>query len=143
MRYLHTMVRVRDLDASLRFYLRRPRPARNAPQGKRAGRYTLVFLAAPDSPEARDRAHLQLGSDSEDYGGGAQFRPPRLSRRQHLRDLRAPAEDGRDDQPPAARRTHGVRALARSHLDRAAAGRPSAAAGAVGVDAEHRRVVIR
>ena len=52
MRYLHTMVRVRDLDASLRFYceglgLREVRRIENA-----QGRFTLVFLSAGESPEA-------------------------------------------------------------------------------------------
>lgn len=52
MKYLHTMVRVRDLDASLRFYcdglgLQQVR-RKDVPQG----RFTLVFLAAPESPEA-------------------------------------------------------------------------------------------
>ncbi|NUO72134.1 MAG: lactoylglutathione lyase, partial [Frateuria sp.] len=52
MKYLHSMVRVRDLDASLRFYgeglgLREVR-RKDVPEGK----YTLVVLAAPDSPEA-------------------------------------------------------------------------------------------
>src|SRR4249919_2757433 len=52
MKYLHTMVRVRDLDASLRFYcdglgLREVRRMDNA-----QGRFTLVFLSAPDSPDA-------------------------------------------------------------------------------------------
>ena len=48
MKYLHSMVRVRDLDASLRFYceglgLREVR-RKEVPEGK----YTLVFLSAPD-----------------------------------------------------------------------------------------------
>ena len=52
MKYLHAMVRVRDLDASLRFFcdglgLRETRRMDN-PQG----RFTLVFLAAPENPEA-------------------------------------------------------------------------------------------
>ena len=72
MRYLHTMVRVRDLDAALRFYrdllgleeLRR----KEVPQG----RYTLVFLAAPGQ---RDVAELELtyNWDPEDYGGARNF----------------------------------------------------------------------
>ena len=48
MRYLHTMVRVADLDASLAFY----RDALGLVETRRSvnekGRYTLVFLAAPD-----------------------------------------------------------------------------------------------
>ena len=52
MRYLHSMVRVRDLDASLKFYcdglgLKETRRIEN-PQGK----FTLVFVAAADTPDA-------------------------------------------------------------------------------------------
>ena len=52
MKYLHTMVRVRDLDASLRFYceglgLRETRRMENP-----GGRYTLVFVAADETPQA-------------------------------------------------------------------------------------------
>lgn len=67
MRYLHTMVRVRDLDASLRFYceglgLRETWRIEN-PQGK----FTLVFLAAPDSPDAEIELTWNWDAD-EDYG---------------------------------------------------------------------------
>ena len=71
MKYLHTMVRVTDLDASLRFYrdalglveLRR----KEYPQG----RYTLVFLAAPDDESAQ--VELTFNWDAETYGGGRNF----------------------------------------------------------------------
>ena len=71
LRYLHTMVRVSDLEASLRFYrdglgLREVR-RRDVPEG----RYTLVFLAAPGSPEAE--LELTHNWDPEDYGGGRNF----------------------------------------------------------------------
>jgi lactoylglutathione lyase len=72
MKYLHTMVRVRDLDASLRFYceglgLREVR-RKEVPEGK----YTLVFLSAPDSPEAE--IELTWNWDSpEDYGSARNF----------------------------------------------------------------------
>ncbi|MCE5233217.1 MAG: VOC family protein [Mizugakiibacter sp.] len=72
MKYLHSMVRVRDLDAALRFYcdglgLREVR-RRDYPQG----RFTLVFLAAPDSPEAE--LELTHNWDSaEDYGSARNF----------------------------------------------------------------------
>jgi len=70
-KYLHTMVRVTDLDASLRFYrdalglveLRR----KEYPQG----RYTLVFLAAPDDESAQ--VELTFNWDAETYGGGRNF----------------------------------------------------------------------
>jgi len=78
MRYLHTMVRVTDLDASLRFYcdllgLEEMRRMENE-----AGRYTLVFLAAPAdrSRSATDRSpevELTFNWDPEPYDGGRNF----------------------------------------------------------------------
>ena len=71
MRYLHTMVRVRDLDASLRFY----RDALGLQETRRmdnpAGRFTLVYLAAPGQPEAE--LELTYNYDDEDYGGARNF----------------------------------------------------------------------
>lgn len=71
MRYLHSMVRVRDLDASLHFYrdLLGLREVRR--RDSEGGRYTLVFLAAPDD----DEAHLELtyNWDDEDYGNARNF----------------------------------------------------------------------
>lgn len=72
MRYLHSMVRVRDLDASLRFYceglglheVRR----REVPEGK----FTLVFLSAPDSPEAEIELTYNW-NPTEDYGSARNF----------------------------------------------------------------------
>jgi lactoylglutathione lyase len=71
MKYLHTMVRVTDLTASLHFY----RDAlglevireREYPQGK----YTLVFLAAPGDSNAQ--VELTYNWDSEAYTGGRNF----------------------------------------------------------------------
>ena len=72
MKYLHSMVRVRDLDASLKFYceglgLREVRRMDN-PQGK----FTLIFLSAPDSPEAEIELTHNWGSE-EDYGSARNF----------------------------------------------------------------------
>ncbi len=72
MKYLHSMVRVRDLEASLRFYceglgLREVR-RREVPEGK----FTLVFLAATDSPEAEIELTYNWGSQ-EDYGSARNF----------------------------------------------------------------------
>lgn len=78
MRYLHTMVRVKELEPSLRFYcdllgLKEVRRIEN--QG---GRFTLVFLCAPDDVERaqKDQAplvELTYNWDSEDYKGGRNF----------------------------------------------------------------------
>ena len=72
MKYLHTMVRVRDVDASLRFYcdglgLRKTRRMENA-----AGRFTLIFLAADESPDAEIELTHNWDSD-EDYGSARNF----------------------------------------------------------------------
>jgi lactoylglutathione lyase len=71
MRYLHTMVRVTDLDASLKFYcdglgLREVRRTENE-----KGRFTLVFLAAPGDEGAQ--VELTYNWDPEDYGIGRAF----------------------------------------------------------------------
>lgn len=72
MKYLHTMVRVRDIDASLRFYceglgLKEMRRMENA-----AGKFTLVFLAADETPGAEIELTYNWGSD-EDYGTARNF----------------------------------------------------------------------
>ena len=72
MKYLHSMVRVRDLDASLRFYceglgLKEVRRM-EVPQGK----FTLVYLAAPESPGAEVELTYNWGSE-EDYGSARNF----------------------------------------------------------------------
>ena len=51
MRYLHTMVRVRDLDASLDFYCNKLGLAELSRVENAAGRFTLVFLCAPGDEE--------------------------------------------------------------------------------------------
>ncbi len=71
MKYLHTMVRVTDIDASLRFYceglgLREVRRT-DYPQGK----YTLVFLAAPGDESAQ--VELTHNWEPEQYGTGRAF----------------------------------------------------------------------
>ena len=71
MKYLHTMVRVTDLDASLRFYrdalgLRVLRQT-DHPQG----RFTLVYLAAPGDDDAQ--IELTHNWDPEVYTGGRNF----------------------------------------------------------------------
>lgn len=78
MRYLHTMVRVTDLDASLHFYCDLLGLSEVRRMENEAGRYTLVFLAAPKDAErsAAERApevELTFNWDPEDYDGGRNF----------------------------------------------------------------------
>ena len=51
MHYLHTMVRVRDLDASLRFYCEGLGLTEIRRMESEQGRFTLIYLAAPETPE--------------------------------------------------------------------------------------------
>ena len=71
MRYLHAMVRVRDLDASLAFF----RDALGLVETRRKdypqGRFTLVYLGAPENPEAE--IELTYNYDDEDYGSARNF----------------------------------------------------------------------
>ena len=78
MRYLHTMVRVKDLDAALDFYCDKLGLQEVRRMESEKGRFTLVFLAAPDDVEAAkaDQApvvELTYNWDTEDYGGGRNF----------------------------------------------------------------------
>jgi len=71
MKYLHTMVRVTDIDQSLRFYkdglgLVEVRRTENS-----KGRFTLIFLAAPGDEEAQ--VELTYNWDPQPYDGGRNF----------------------------------------------------------------------
>ncbi len=71
MKYLHTMVRVNDLDASLNFYCNLLGLSELRRHDNEAGRFTLVFLGAPDNPEAQ--VELTHNWDPEEYSGGRNF----------------------------------------------------------------------
>jgi lactoylglutathione lyase len=71
MKYLHTMVRVTDIDASLRFYCDALGLRELARQENPRGRFTLVFLAAPGDESAQ--VELTHNWDPENYGGGRNF----------------------------------------------------------------------
>lgn len=72
MRYLHTMVRVSDLDASLDFYCNKLGLIETRRYDSEQGRFTLVFLAAPGDA-ARAQVELTYNWDPEDYGIGRAF----------------------------------------------------------------------
>ncbi|MDM4768049.1 VOC family protein [Pelomonas sp. SE-A7] len=77
MKYLHTMVRVNDLEASLKFY----RDALGLEEVRRSehsqGRFTLVYLAAPNDHEAQIELTYNWPDEktgqAESYGGGRNF----------------------------------------------------------------------
>lgn len=71
MKYLHTMVRISDIDASLDFYVNKlglkETRRRESPQG----RFTLIFLAPPGQEDAE--IELTYNWDPENYGEGRNF----------------------------------------------------------------------
>lgn len=78
MEYLHTMVRVSDLDASLDWYCNKLGLVEMRRRESEKGRFTLVFLAAPGDVEAAKSSHAPLleltyNWDPETYTGGRSF----------------------------------------------------------------------
>ena len=71
MKYLHTMVRVTDLDASIDFYCNKLGLTELRRIDNPAGRFTLVFLAAAGETDAQ--VELTYNWDPEPYGGGRNF----------------------------------------------------------------------
>ena len=78
MEYLHTMVRIRDIDESLNFYCNLLGLIEVPRKDSEKGRYSLIFLAAPDDAEAasqtrRPTVDLTYNWDREEYEGGRNF----------------------------------------------------------------------
>ena len=71
MKYLHTMVRVTDIDASLDFYCNQLGLTELRRYDNEQGRFTLVFLAAPGDEDAQ--VELTYNWDPEEYGEGRNF----------------------------------------------------------------------
>ena len=71
MKYLHTMVRVTDLDASLDFYCNKLGLVELKRHESPQGRFTLVYLAAPGDEDAQ--VELTYNWDPEEYTGGRNF----------------------------------------------------------------------
>jgi len=78
MNYLHTMVRARDLDETLDFYCNKLGLVEVRRHASEAGRFTLVFLAAPGDVESAGQNQSPLVEitwnwDVQDYDGGRNF----------------------------------------------------------------------
>ena len=78
MRYLHTMVRVKDLEASLHFYRDLLGLVQTRRMDSEAGRFSLIYLAAPQDvgraeSEKSPEVELTFNWDPEDYQGGRNF----------------------------------------------------------------------
>ncbi len=78
MQYLHTMLRVSDLDESLDFFCDKLGLVEYSRRDNEQGRYTLAFLVAPDDQDraGKDKSpllELTYNWDPEDYTGGRNF----------------------------------------------------------------------
>jgi lactoylglutathione lyase len=71
MKYLHTMVRIANIDASLDFYCNKLGLVETRRHENEKGRYTLIFVAAPENPDAA--IELTHNWDPEHYTGGRNF----------------------------------------------------------------------
>jgi lactoylglutathione lyase len=71
MKYLHTMVRISDIDASIDFYCNKLGLKELRRYDNESGRYTLIFLAAPGDENAQ--LELTYNWDPEVYGEGRNF----------------------------------------------------------------------
>lgn len=71
MKFLHTMVRVKDIDQSLEFYCNTLGMIEKRRFDVEQGRFTLIFLAAPETPDAE--LELTYNWDPEDYDEGRNF----------------------------------------------------------------------
>ncbi len=71
MKFLHTMIRVSALEESVRFFVDTLGFVEQRRHENEKGRYTLVFVAAPESPEAP--VELTYNWDPEEYTGGRNF----------------------------------------------------------------------
>jgi lactoylglutathione lyase len=71
MKYLHTMIRVSNLEASINFFVNTLGFVEQRRYENEKGRFTLVFVAAPESPDAP--VELTYNWDPEDYAGGRNF----------------------------------------------------------------------
>ena len=73
MKYLHTMVRIKDIEESLDFYVNKLGLKEKRRVNNEKGRYTLIFLAAENSDEKTGLLELTYNWDPEKYQGGRNF----------------------------------------------------------------------
>jgi lactoylglutathione lyase len=71
MKFLHSMVRVKDLDASLKFFCDALGLIENKRRDYPDGKFTLVYLGAPENPEVE--IELTFNYDAENYGTARNF----------------------------------------------------------------------
>ena len=140
MKYLHTMVRVTDIDASLDFYCNKLGLTEQRRYDSEQGRFTLVFLAAPGDEDAQ--VELTYNWDPEEYGEGRNF--GHLAYR--VDDIYAVCQTLMDggvtiNRPPRDGHMAFVRSPDNISIELLQAGDSLPAAGTVAVDGQRRALV--
>ena len=150
MKYLHTMVRVTDLDASLDFYCDKLGLVEVSRSENAGGRFTLVFLCAPGDeaaaprPSRRPMVELTYNWDPEAYEGGRNFGHLAYA----VDDIYATCQRLKDggvviNRPPRDGRMAFVRSPDNISIELLQAGAALAAGRALGLDAQRRGLVGR
>jgi lactoylglutathione lyase len=147
MEYLHSMIRVSDLEQTVEFFCKKLGFTELSRADHEKGRYTLVFLAAPGDAEAARRnkapmVELTHNWDEKGYAGGRNF--GHLAYR--VEDIYGLCDrlmkGGVVINRPPRGRAYGLHKDTRRHLDRAASERRcTVPERALGLDAEHRNLV--
>ena len=73
MKYLHTMVRIKNIDESIDFYCNKLGLKEIRRHDSEKGRFTLIFLGAKNSDKENDLLELTYNWDPEEYTGGRNF----------------------------------------------------------------------
>ena len=73
MKYLHTMVRIKNIDESLDFYCKKLGLIETRRIENEKGRFTLIFLGAENSDDRHSLLELTYNWDPEEYSGGRNF----------------------------------------------------------------------
>ena len=73
MKYLHTMVRIKNIDESLDFYCKKLGLIETRRVENEKGRFTLIFLGAENSDDRHSLLELTYNWDPEEYSGGRNF----------------------------------------------------------------------
>ncbi len=149
MRYLHTMVRVTDVEKSLDFYCNKLGLEEARRMDNEQGRYTLIFLRAPGDRAASDAGHapeleLTFNWDPEEYTGGRNF--GHLAYKvDNIYDTCQRLMDGgvTINRPPRDGHMAFVRSPDGISIEILQEGDALPQAGTLGVDAEYRKLVER
>ena len=149
MRYLHTMVRVTDVEKSLDFYCNKLGLEEIRRHENEKGRYTLIFLAAPNDKgtavsQRAPELELTYNWDPENYTGGRNFGHLAYKVDNIYETCKRLMDAGVTiNRPPRDGNMAFVKSPDNISIEILQEGDRAAGAGAMGLDAQHRELVRR